>query len=360
MPITDTISGQFAIRYEDYGSDVGSTVDPKLGLRWQALDWLALRASATTTFRGPPQSFLSGQVTSLQYINSAAAFKAVNIVGNPDLSNESATTWSAGFIVNYEGFTATVDFWKYDLKDPFQTESAAQIVTNYIARGCANGGAGAATADCLELRTHITPNGTPAAGIERIDTFIINGSNITTSGVDVTAQYDFDDIWDGQLSFGLTGTYTKDYDSDDFTDIGGVTLAPGGDFVGKMNIGTPFTSLPELKGNAWAKYVHGPHRLTYLVRYVSSYDDDLAPLPVAVGGLGFPQLSHVDSMTYQDIYYNVSLFNDSTLVSVGVTNIMDKDPPETATNLNYDPYTADPFGRMIKVGFTYTIGAGAK
>ncbi len=356
LPITDTISGQFALRYEDYGSDVGSTVDPKLGLRWQALDWLALRGSATTTFRGPPQSFLSGQVTSLQYINSAAAFKAVNIVGNPALSNESATTYSAGFIINYEGFTSTVDFWKYDLKDPFQTESAAQIVTNYIARGCQNGGAGAATADCQELRSHITPDGTPAAGIERIDTYIINGSKITTSGVDVTAQYDFDDILNGQLSFGLTGTYTKDYDSDDFTDIGGVTLAPGGDFVGKMNIGTPFTSLPELKGNGWARYVHGPHRLTYMVRFVSSYEDTLAPLPVAVGGLGFPQLSHVDSMTYQDIYYNVTLFNDSTLVSVGVTNLMDKAPPETATNLNYDPYTADPFGRMIKVGLTYTLG----
>ena len=360
LPITDTISGQFALRYEDYGSDVGSTVDPKLGLRWQALDWLALRASGTTTFRGPPQSFLSGQVTSLQFIAPTSAFKAVNVIGNPDLSNESATTYSAGFIVNYEGFTATVDFWKYDLKDPFQTESATQIVNAYIAQGCQTGGAGAATANCIELSSHIVPTGTAAGNLERIDTYIINGSKITTSGVDVTAQYDLDDIWDGQLSFGLSGTYTKDYDSDAFTDIGGVTLAPGGDFVGKMNVGTPFTSLPEMKGNAWAKYVHGPHRFTYLVRYVSSYDDDLAGLPVAAGGLGFPQLSHVNSMTYQDLFYNVSLFNDSTLVSVGVTNFLDKNPPATATNLNYDPYTADPFGRMIKVGFTYTIGAGAK
>jgi iron complex outermembrane receptor protein len=37
-------------------------------------------------------------------------------------------------------------------------------------------------------------------------------------------------------------------------------------------------------------------------------------------------------------------------------NLADKDPPKTSTNLNYDPYTADPFGRMIKVGFTYTLG----
>ena len=76
LPITDTIQAQFALRYEDYGSDVGSTVDPKIGIRWQALDWLALRGSATTTFRGPPQSSLSGQVTALVFITPTSAFKA--------------------------------------------------------------------------------------------------------------------------------------------------------------------------------------------------------------------------------------------------------------------------------------------
>ncbi len=61
-------------------------------------------------------------------------------------------------------------------------------------------------------------------------------------------------------------------------------------------------------------------------------------------------------MTYQDIYYNVTLFNDSTLLSMGIMNLTDEDPPATSTNLNYDPYTADPFGRMIKVGIQYTFG----
>jgi iron complex outermembrane recepter protein len=363
LPITDTIDAQFAMRYEDYGSDVGSTVDPKIGIRWQALDWLALRGSATTTFRGPPQSYLSGQVTALVFITPTSAFKAVNNIGNADLGNESATTSSLGFIVNAGGFTATVDYWKYDLQDPFQTEDPNQIVnaysapsaTNTFGQGCYDGGVGAPivggvpvpTANCTELRSHIVPTGTIPTGIERIDVHVINGSDISTSGVDATAQYDFEDVMNGELSFGLQGTYTIDYSSDDFKDIGGVTLAKGGDFVGKMNIGTPFTSLPDLKGNVWAKYVHGPHRLTYMIRYVSDYEDDTA-LTAA--------LHDVDSMTYQDIYYNVTLFNDSTLLSLGVMNLTDEDPPKTSTNLNYDPYTADPFGRMIKLGIQYTFG----
>ncbi len=302
-------------------------------------------------------------MTALVFITPTSAFKAVNNIGNPDLGNESATTSSLGFIVNAGGFTATVDYWKYDLQDPFQTEDPNQIVNAYSApsaantfgQGCYDGGVGAPivggvvvpTANCAELRSHIVPTGTIPGGIERIDVHVINGSDVSTSGVDATAQYDFEDVMNGELSFGLQGTYTIDYTSDDFKDIGGVTLAKGGDFVGKMNIGTPFTSLPDLKGNVWAKYVHGPHRFTYMIRYVSDYEDDIPSTPA---------LQDIDSMTYQDIYYNVTLFNDSTLLSLGVMNLTDEDPPATSTNLNYDPYTADPFGRMIKVGIQYTFG----
>jgi len=358
LPITDKISGQFALRYEDYGSDVGSTVDPKLALRWEVLDWLTLRGSATTTFRGPPQSYLAGQVTSLVFIVPTTAFKAVNISGNPDLQSESATTWSTGFIVNAGNFTATVDYWKYDLKDPFQTEDANQIVSAYTAQNCYVGAPGAPTANCAALASHISPLAIPPSQIESVSVNIINGTNITTSGIDASAQYDFDDVMRGTLSFGLQGTYTIDYNSDDFKDINGVTLASGGDFAGLMNVGTPFTSLPDLKGNVWAKYVHGPHRFTYMVRYIGQYRDQCSNGTncTSATAVGAPSLKDVSSIIYQDLYYNVTLFNDSTFLSVGVTNLMDKDPPQTATNLNYDPYTADPFGRMIKVGFTYSLG----
>ena len=297
------------------------------------------------------------------FINPTSAFKAVNNIGNPDLGSESATTWSTGFIINDGGFTATVDYWSYDLTDPFQTEDPNQIVnaysapsaTNPFGQGCFDGGVGAPivngvpvpTPDCTELRTHIVPTGVAPPGVERIDVHVINGSDLKTSGIDATAEYDYEGVFNGVLSFGVTGTYTIEYDSDDFKDIGGVTLAPGGDFVGKMNIGTPFTSLPDLKGNAWTKYVHGPHRATLMARYVSAYDDDTASTT---------QLKHVDSMTYLDFYYNVSLFDDTVLLSAGVINLADEEPPLTSTNLNYDPYTADPFGRMYKIGLTYTMG----
>lgn len=53
IPLTEDIDVQLAGRYEDYGSDIGSTFDPKVGVRWQATDSLTLRSSASTSFRGP-------------------------------------------------------------------------------------------------------------------------------------------------------------------------------------------------------------------------------------------------------------------------------------------------------------------
>jgi iron complex outermembrane receptor protein len=53
VPLTEDIDIQVAGRYEDYGSDIGSTFDPKIGVRWQATDSLTLRSSASSSFRGP-------------------------------------------------------------------------------------------------------------------------------------------------------------------------------------------------------------------------------------------------------------------------------------------------------------------
>jgi len=53
IPLTEDLEIQLAGRYEDYGDDIGSTFDPKIGIRWQATNSLVLRGSAGTSFRGP-------------------------------------------------------------------------------------------------------------------------------------------------------------------------------------------------------------------------------------------------------------------------------------------------------------------
>ena len=357
LPITNTLDGQFAVRYEAYGGDTGSSITPKLALRWQATDWLALRGSAGTTFRGPPQEFLSNRITSLQFIGPTSAFKAVDIIGNPGLKPEKAFATNFGVVVDTGGFFGSLDYWRFDFSDAFQNESFNQIVSAYIAQKCGNAVVagvtvpGAATSSCDALRSHVFPVFTPNAGISRIDTNVINGSDILTSGVDLYAQYTFDSVFDGELSIGAQGTYTLNYKSDDFVDIGGALLAAGRETAGQLNTSNPFFPLPKTKGNVFAKYTHGSQHFTYELHYTSKYKDER---PESV-------FQNIDSFVTHDLHYNVTLFNDSTQVSLSVINLLDEDPPQTYTNLNYDPYTHSAFGRMVKLGLTYTFtGFGKK
>ncbi|MDP3495148.1 MAG: TonB-dependent receptor, partial [Hyphomonadaceae bacterium] len=55
FPFTDNFSAHIAARYENYGeNEGGDTFNPKLDVRWQALDWLSFRCSVGTTFRATP------------------------------------------------------------------------------------------------------------------------------------------------------------------------------------------------------------------------------------------------------------------------------------------------------------------
>ncbi len=350
LPITDTLNMQAAVRFEDYGSQGGSTIDPKLALKWQALDWIALRGSISTTFRGPPLSYLSGVNSFLaNFPAPLLAYRAVNVVGNPDLQPERAVVFNTGLIVEVGGFTGTADYWNFNFSDPFQTEAYDQVLTAYNAAGCFNTGAGVGSATCNDLRLHVEPLGATTALMEAINVNIINGGKIKTDGVDVSLRYLFSDVMGGELTVGTEATYTIKYDSDDFKTLGGTTLATGGDFVGLMNIGkNPFYPLPDLKGNAFVRFAWNDWRFSYTLRYVGDYTDR-----AAIGANA--NLVDVDSFTTQDV---TAMYTWKDLnIAASVFNLTDEDPPSAFQPLNYDPYTANPFGRMVKLQLTYTLGA---
>lgn len=377
LPFHEMFDAQFALRYEDYGGAVGSTVDPKLSLRFQPFEWVTVRGSVSTTFRGPPQSFLANRTTTLQFIPPTNAFKAVDVVGNPNLKPESALTSNVGTVFEWEGLYASLDYWRFDFDDPFQTESAGQIVAAYTTIGGAapalhpagcqttanlNGFIGwgmdpanpsADVARCNGIRNHIafSPAADIPANLVRVDTNIINGSRIKTSGLDFYLQYELE-LFGGTLVAGSSGSYRLDYHSKDFVDIAGFILAPGGDFNGFLNDnGAPFQPLPELKTDTFLKFNRGMHSAQIIGRYVTSYVDQLPPVNVTTG----KPLDTVDNFFTVDMHYVVRLFDESTALSFSIQNVADKDPPLAGTDLNYDPFTHDGRGRIFKVGLTYTM-----
>lgn len=344
LPVSETIDIQLAARYEDYG-DAGDSFDPKIAVSWAITDSLKLRGSASTTFRAPPSSFLSGTNTNLAFIGPALAFKAVDTNGNPDLDPETAVALNLGLIYQTESYYGSIDFWSFDFEDPFQTENQNQLVGAYLGSGCNDGGAGVGVnPDCDVLRDRISPTGAGGTTLERVNRNIINGADIKTSGIDFVSEFVFEDVMAGALTVGFNATYILEYESDDFITIDGVTLASGGDFTGKLNVGTPFLPQPELKGTMFAKWGNEEHRLNYNAVYTDSYEDDIAPNA---------KLAEVDSHISHDLHYVNNMVDDFVL-SVSVINFTDEDPPQAGTDLNYDGYTHNAFGRMIKLGVTYT------
>ncbi len=349
LPISERLNAQLAVRFEDYGGDIGSTIDPKLALRYQATDTVVLRGSVSTTFRGPPQNFLEGRGTSLDFIPAANAFKAIDTIGNPNLSNEEALATNFGIIYDSGNFFGSLDYWRFDFTNPIQIESHPNIVNAFINNGCEAGGAGVGSDACNTLTDRLTFQAgadQTAANISRVERRFTNGGDITTSGIDWFAQYDMDtDV--GLFSFGTQGTYTHEYDADDFTTTDGLFLAPGGDFAGKLNAGNPFRSIVQWQGNVFVRYSRDVHRATLTGRYWGKYDDDRTTT--------LPELATVDDMFTVDFNYNVSLMEDSLDLSFSVFNVFDTNPPRAQLDMNYDPYQHSPFGRIIKLGLTYRM-----
>ena len=346
LPLDENLDMQIAARFEDYGSSGGSSFDPKIAVSWNLTERFKIRGSASTTFRGPPSSFLSGTSTELAFIAPALAFKALDTTGNPELEAEKATALNVGAIFQSDAFYASVDFWQFDFEDPFQLENGNQIVGAYTEAQCAEGESGIGTTSCDVLRGRITPNGTAIAGIQRIQRFIVNGSDIKTSGLDYEANYTWSEVLGGSVTMGLEGTYQLEYKSDDFVSRDGIFLASGGDFVGLSNEGVPFTPLPEMKTSFYIKWGNDRHRLTMFARHVDGYDDTAPDTPAP--------LRVIDSHSTFDLTY-VNTVSKYFTFSVSGFNLTDEDPPQVANDLNYDPYNHSGFGRMIKVGFAYQL-----
>ena len=214
------------------------------------------------------------------------------------------------------------------------------------------GGVPTNSAVCNELRTHIFPVAahTSLASTERIVVNWLNGQDIDTSGIDFKAEYRFDGIMDGSVTVGIDGTYGLEYERDAQLDLSGsIQLAAGGDLMGFLNYnqGSAFTSKPELKLAAHVAYEDNVHYAGLIARHIGEYDD-------AGASAAYPWLATIDSHTTFDLNY-VYRGMDDLVLSASVVNVTDEDPPAARGDLNYDPFTHNAFGRMIKLSFTYTL-----
>ena len=348
FPLTDSLEGQLSVRHEDYGGETGSTTDPKIALKWQINDSIGLRTSFGSTFRGPTlnQTVSSNSSNSLQYIGQTGAFKRVDTKGNPGLKPEEADTINVGLLVNHDSlitdsdnFFMTLDYWSYDFTDPLVTEP----FTNIVALACP----GAPTAPCDQSSPYydrlIFGGNDSATDIEIININIVNGPDYETDGIDFTFRYGLE-AGPGYLSLDLTGTRILSYD------IGAWQFGPEYDALGRLNYRTSLArTLAEWKGRTTVNYAWEDLNVRWVTSYVDEYDyAGAAPQPA--GDATVP--SHVT----HDLHVTYSFMDGQLMLNGSVINVEDEDPPYMSREFNYDAFTHNPFGRMFRLGLTYSLG----
>jgi iron complex outermembrane receptor protein len=356
VPITETFQAQLAARYESYGGAVGSTFNPKASVRWQAMPWMAVRASAGSTFRGPPDpQTTTTSITSLQGI--LGVFRAVDIFGSPNLNPEKANTYNGGLLFNVGNFKASIDYFKFDFKNPIVAEPVAGIVSALYPNGAAgaNNCADPAYAALVARFTFNGACGTPTTSIARLKTNYINGAAVKNSGFDFSADYRFENVLGGEVAVGANATYVSEYKVG-ATSVEGIVVEKPFDAVGLLNYQTTVVPIPQWKGDVFAEWNMGPHNLRATVHYIDSYTDQrTAPFAANAykdttgAGVTVSAGKKIDAQVLTDLAYRVFLPWDTTLTAA-ITNLFDKDPSYARLDLGYDPFTGDPLGRTYKVG----------
>ena len=362
LPILDSLNGQLSARYEDYGGLVGSTFTPQGRLRFQMTDWLAVRGGLGTPFRGPPVQYLTtNSFTGLQLIGSA--FRPVEVFGTPALKPESSTNISGGVLLAIGGLKASIDYFRYNIRDTIVSDPLAGMVSTLTAGGNCddpafatlrqrfyfNGGGGVAGAGICNV-----------GNISRVITNYQNGAKVTNSGLDILLDYSAE-VGPVRIGIGGSATYNIEYRTGEES-VAGVVVQPGFDAAGKFNFQTTAYPVPRWKDQAYVEARYGPLNGRITFNYVGKMYDQRADSATGIfgpnanipGSPALPQGTYIDSFKTADFTLQYEIMPE-TMLSLSVINLTNRDPPFARLNYNYDPFTASALGRQFKIGLSTAL-----
>ncbi len=319
LPVMDNLEIQTALRFEDYGDDGGSTVDPKVAVKFDVTDHITLRGSWGTSFQAPSIRQISGVISNAA-IQDPADLGAGNFnitvitLGSDTLTPQSAENLNLGVIFRTDnGFDFTADYWTYDYKDLILPGADPQFIFDQVFAG--NLPADRATRE---------PSGQPASVVANF----VNSGSAKTSGIDLVGRYKFEAIG-ADMTLDVSTTIITKFDSSAF-----------GDIKGNRNFTNGFGSAPDLRINGGLSVDKGPHSGNITVRHIGSYNND-------------QNSTQVPSQTTVDARYAISLDGflggESTVLGFGVVNLFDTAPPRLAQRPFYDEEVHDLRGRQLYV-----------
>ena len=345
IPILEELEVTGAVRIDDY-TGFGSTVNPKVSVKFRPVDWLMFRGSYNTGFRVPTfNQIFNGTTVSPNPGNTlvdpttcpggtvnpnipgcAAITPETLSGGNPNLGPETSEQASLGVVFQpSRQFSASVDFWTISVDDTIGSLTLRQLLDNI---------------GDFEDRVERT-NGI----ITTIDLRADNIGARRTQGLEITLRGGID-AFGGTLSAGLDGTYLlkkreKFLPSSPF----GPSLIGRFTFAGDLAL--------KWKHNAFITYRNEDLTISFTQIYRDGYMNQALP-GIANGTVVRPDFNpKVDEY----IIYNASVSYEVTeqlRLTAGMKNVFDTDPPfaitydsNTGAGSSWEPRVADPRGRSF-------------
>ena len=371
LPVLDNGSQSLdlkaGVRYDDWNAFDGDTTW-QVGVEFNPIESLKLRATSGTIFRAPTVSDLfGGQVDSFptfsdpcnaaNFANSPGCAQVApqfdnqvnsKVGGNPNLVPETGDTFTAGIVWSPEfgdsDTTLTVDYWTVDIED-----------------GISSLGVDFTLNDC-----YVNQNAAACALITRNADYTIN--NIIDGSINVADQgakgIDTEIRWAmdsgvGSFEAALLWSHLLERTK---------TPNPG---ASEVDLSGRYTDPTAEDGGAYAtdkfnyslQWSRNNLSIGYLGEFVSELDADTFcncnsdgdPSNNLADGVTYIQ--KIDSVLYHDIVVNYTFEQTGTNIAAGFTNLTDEEPPyiDTGFNANTDPATYRLFGRGYYVRLTQSF-----
>ena len=212
------IETQLALRYDHY-SDFGSTINPKIALKYQALNWMFLRASFGTGFKapilqesyGPRLSYFANDAVDYKYCKdkglegnqcSSYGFEGVQ-GGNPDLKEETSRNFNVGFFMepirtsSLHKLSFGVDYWNVVVENTIGSDTDGLLRAEVINPNVSE-----------KYNVEIRRDPQKDNQITFLDASLQNLGKEEAHGIDVLANYQvIDPVFKGKIDFGVDFTY---------------------------------------------------------------------------------------------------------------------------------------------------------
>jgi outer membrane receptor protein involved in Fe transport len=355
IPLLDNVDVQLAARHEEFSGGLSATVYKVAG-KWNVWGPLSLRGSYGTNYQTPPVGTTPGQVVSAarNYTVAGSNWLAAQFITASNLKPETAKAWNVGAIWQSQGFAADhtfrliVDYFDIRTKDQIGQIADPNQIANLVFNGP---GGTITTCDpaAQPLINRVTFNSGCTVGMSAIGAFssistvVGNGPGQSTAGFDIQADYQLP-LGPGDLGLNLTATRVTKLRTGP-TSLDGVLISSGDNRLGTLNFATFAQSAPKLRANFAANYRVGPHNVRLGVNYVSAVKDERAGVQYGENG---------EDWVTVDLTYRGEI-RDDLVLTVGVNNLLDRDPPPAQEEFGYDPWTANPIGRTLEVGLKKTF-----